>query len=170
MNVVLLPGFNGAARQPVLERVVDALGPRVVGHFPGLPKGRPSPGFERELAFLESFLREAGLRRPVLVGRSYGGRVALRYACAKPVKALVLLGFPVRPEGRARPEDEAALVAVRVPTLVVQGDADEKGPLPVLQPLVQRNRHVSLVVLPKTGHSFGGQERIAVEAVAAFLG
>jgi predicted alpha/beta-hydrolase family hydrolase len=96
--------------------------------------------------------------------------VALRYACAKPVKALVLLGFPVRPEGRARPEDEAALLAVRVPTLVVQGDADEKGPLPVLQPLVQRNRHVSLVVLPKTGHSFGRQERLAVEAVAAFLG
>jgi pimeloyl-ACP methyl ester carboxylesterase len=170
VNVVLLPGFNGAARQPLLTRLATALGPTARCRFPGLPRGRPSPGFVRELAFLgEAIAAERWAAAPVLVGRSFGGRVAVRYAASEPVRAVVLLGFPVRPPNRPRPEDEAALLALEVPTLVVQGDADEKGPLEVLAPLVERNRCVSLVVLPKTGHTFGRTEPAAIDAAAAFL-
>jgi predicted alpha/beta-hydrolase family hydrolase len=170
VNVVLLPGFNGAARQPILARLASALGAGATCFFPGLPRGRPSPGFGRELAFLHDAIANAGLSSaPVLVGRSFGGRVAVRSAALHPTRAVVLLGFPVRPPGRPRPEDEAALLALRVPTLVVQGDADDKGPLEVLAPLVQQNRSLSLVVLPKTGHQFGRAEAAAVDAAVAFL-
>lgn len=165
MRVVLLPGFNGAARQPLLVRVAEALGGAFEPVFPGLPRGRPSPAFERELAHLAPFARG----RPVLIGRSFGGRVALRHALTHPVKQLVLLGFPVRPPGRTRPDDEAALRAVRVPTLIVQGSKDEKGPLTVLRPLVRDNAALTLVVLKGAGHDFGRHEPEALEHVRAFL-
>ncbi len=80
-----------------------------------------------------------------------------------------MLGFPVRPAGRPRPDDEAALLAVRVPTLIVQGDVDDKGPLEVLRPLVAKNPALTLAVLEGAGHSFGRHEARAVELAAAFL-
>jgi pimeloyl-ACP methyl ester carboxylesterase len=165
--LVLLPGFNGAARQPILLHVATAAGDRFRAEFPGVPRGRPSPGFERELAHLTDSLPPRAV--PSLVGRSFGGRVALRHALTHRVRALVLLGFPVRPPGRPRPDDEAALLAVRVPTLIVQGDADEKGPLEVLRPLVAKNRALQLEVIEGAGHSFGRHESRAVELAAEFL-
>lgn len=166
-SLVLLPGFNGAARQPILVAVAKAVADRFSAEFPGLPRGRPSPGFSRELAHLAAHLAPRTV--PSIVGRSFGGRVALRHALTHRVRALVLLGFPVRPPGRPRPDDEAALLAVRVPTLIVQGDADEKGRLEVLQPLVAKNRSLQLEVLEGAGHSFGRHEARAVELAVQFL-
>jgi pimeloyl-ACP methyl ester carboxylesterase len=166
-KLVLLPGFNGAARQPLLVKVAKAAGAGFSAEYPGMVRGRPSPGFERELAHLESQLSARSV--PFLVGRSFGGRVALRHALAHRVAALVLLGFPVRPRDRPRPDDEAALLAVRVPTLIVQGDVDDKGPLEVLGPLVAKNPALTLEVLEGAGHSFGRHEARAVDLAAAFL-
>lgn len=166
--VVLLPGFNGDARQPLLVRLAQALGTRGFRHrFPGLPKGRPSAGLADEVAFLAKKLPPRAA--PILVGRSFGGRVALRYAAVKRVSAVVLLGFPVRPAGRPRPDDEAALLAVRVPTLIIQGDDDEKGPLEVLLPIVAKNPRLTLVVLAGAGHSFGRHEARAVSLASVFV-
>lgn len=165
--LVLLPGFNGAPRQPILEAVAAAAGAGFEARFPGLPCGRASPGFERELAHLEA---HAAGPAPSLVGRSFGGRVALRYAGLHRVRALVLLAFPVRPPGKPRPEDEAALLAVEAPTLIVQGDADPLGPVSVLAPLCARNPAVRLELLEAAGHGFTArQQRRAVELAAAFL-
>ncbi|MDX2013771.1 MAG: alpha/beta family hydrolase [Myxococcaceae bacterium] len=171
MNFVWLPGFNGAAKQPILTRLAAMLGPSHRSLFPGLPRGRPSEGLVRERTFLAEAVSAARFDEPpVLVGRSFGGRVALRSAASLPTRAVVLLGFPVRPPGRPRPHDEAALRDVPVPTLIVQGDADEKGPLEVLTPLVKQNPRLSLVVLPNTGHGFGRrQERAAGDALSAFV-
>lgn len=166
-KLVLLPGFNGAARQPLLVKVAKAAGSGFAAEYPGMPGGRPSPGFERELAHLASHLTSRGV--PFFVGRSFGGRIALRHALSHRVGALVLLGFPVRPAGRPRPDDEAALLAVRVPTLIVQGDADDKGPLEVLRPLVAKNPALTLEVLEGVGHSFGRREGRAVELAVEFL-
>lgn len=165
-ELVLLPGFNGAARQPILVKVADAL-EGWSASFPGMTKGRPSPGFARELQFLSNAI--ARKSKPVLVGRSFGGRVALRYALEHAVTAVVLLGFPVRPPGTPRPEDEAALLAVKVPTLIVQGDVDDKGPLAVLKPLVKRNRALALEVIAGAGHSFGRHEAQAIRIAADFI-
>lgn len=53
----LLPGFNGAARQPILlkfERLLRGLGLSCARK--ALSKGRPSPGLLREVGELASFI------------------------------------------------------------------------------------------------------------------
>jgi dienelactone hydrolase len=66
--------------------------------------------------------------RAVLIGRSSGARVATLCARARPVAAVVCLGYPFRPQG-APPEPErfAHLAAIATPTLIVQGRSDAYG-------------------------------------------
>jgi hypothetical protein len=127
-----------------------------------------TPELLAQTRWLEALLD--GLEGPaVLVGRSFGGRICARVAATREVRALVLLGFPIRPPGKPRPLDEAALAAVRCPTLVVQGDRDALGPLPVLEAVARLNPRVSVRVLAGAGHSFGRQTAVALDAVATWL-
>src|SRR5690242_791166 len=131
MVVVLVPGFNGTARQPMLVRLAKLLEARgLTAKRIALPRGRPSPHLEVEAAALARHGADA------YVGRSFGGRVCARLPQRCP---RVLLGFPVRPPRRARPEDEAALLALRSPTLILQGRDDELGPIAVLEQLCAQN-------------------------------
>jgi pimeloyl-ACP methyl ester carboxylesterase len=161
VKVVLVPGFNGTAAQPMLvrlSRLLEAAGldtERVT-----LPGGRPSPGLAVEAAALAEHGGDA------YVGRSFGGRVCIRVAKRCP---RVLLGFPVRPPGRERPEDEAALLALRSPTLILQGSDDELGPVPVLEKLCERNRALKLEVIDGAGHAFGRHEKRVLERAAQWL-
>ncbi len=165
---VLLPGFNGRATQPILVRLarrLAALGMRC--QRLALARGRPSPGLGSEQAQVAAAVR--GQRGPLLlVGRSFGGRVCARYAAAHGASAVILLGFPVRPPGKRRPDDEAALLALRCPTLIVQGARDPLGPLRVLRPLAARNRHLTLQVVPSAGHAYGRHEAEALDVAAAW--
>ena len=81
----------------------------------------------------------------------------------------VLLGFPVRPKGKPRPEDEAALLALRSPTLILQGSDDELGPIDVLEQLCAQNEALQLEVIEGTGHSFGRHEKRMLERAAQWL-
>ena len=72
--------------------------------------------------------------------------------------ARVVLGHPIGPPGKPRPKDEAALEALACPTLVVQGDRDELGPLPLLEKITGQNPRVELSVLAGAGHDFGRVE------------
>lgn len=130
------------------------------------PPGRPTPGLEREVAWLAEHL--AGLTGPVaVVGRSFGGRIGVRLAAR--LDALVLLGFPVRPPGKRRPLDERALANVPCPTLVFQGAKDPLGPLRVLRAAIGKNKRVELHVLEGAGHAFGRHEATALDHAAAWL-
>ncbi len=167
MKAVLLPGFNGAANQPILmkaEKRLNALGFSSVRK--ALSKGRPTPGLEREVAELASIIEGPDV---VLVGRSFGGRVCARYAVSHPVRAVILLGFPLRPPGKRRPEDEAALLALGCPTLIVQGDGDELGPLKFFRPLLRKNPALTMQVVKGAGHAFGRHEAHALDDACAWL-
>ena len=169
MRAILLPGYNGAANQPILiklEQRLVALG--ITCARRELKKGRPSEGLMREMAQLQGFVTECP-EETVLIGRSFGGRVCARYAAMNQVAAVVLLGFPLRPPGKRRPDDEAALAALTCPTLIVQGDDDELGPLSAFRPLLRKNRALSLQVVKGAGHSFGRHESVALNAGAAWL-
>jgi predicted alpha/beta-hydrolase family hydrolase len=103
------------------------------------------------------------------VGRSFGGRICAFLASEEPPDALVVLGHPIAPPDRPRPRDEAALASVRCPTLIVQGDRDELGPLAVLQRIAAGNPLIDIVLIAGAGHDLGPKEREAVEHAGRWL-
>lgn len=156
-----MPGFGADASQPMLVRLAKLL---VAGGLEAkrvtLPGGKPSAGLAVEVAALEKHGGDA------YAGRSFGGRVCIRVPKACP---RVLLGFPVRPPRRPRPEDEAALLALRSPTLILQGSADELGPVRVLEKLCAQNAALELEVIDGAGHAFGRHEQRVLERAAQWL-
>lgn len=173
---MLAPGYGGTAEQPLLRKLAARLEERGIAcaRVTFSTRGsRPSRGYETELADLRAAregLLAGGTGPVVLIGRSFGGRMCAFLAEAEPPAALVVLGHPISPPNRARPRDEAALAAVACPTLVVQGERDELGPLAVLERIAAQNRRVELSVLPGVGHELGRQEGEAIERVVDWLG
>lgn len=173
---VLVAGYGGTERQPLLAALTRALSEVGIGSCPitlSPPRSRPSPRYARELAALRDArdeLRAMGAERVALVGRSFGGRMCLFLASEEPPDAVVVIGHPIAPPGRPRPRDEAALADVRCPTLVVQGDRDELGPLTVLRRVSAGNPLVDIVEIAGSGHELSGaHEREAVAAVVRWL-
>ena len=169
---VLAPGYGGTAEQPLLKKLAARLEAERVpcARVTFSTRGsRPSKGYETELADLRA-ARDAGSGPVVLIGRSFGGRMCAFLAEQEPPAALIVLGHPISPPNRARPRDEAALAAVTCPTLIVQGDRDELGPLPVLERIAAANPRIELSVLPNTGHDLGKAEGEAIERTVRWLG
>ncbi len=135
----------------------------------GFRRKKPTEPFAQELEELRRARDGLAAERLALVGRSFGGRVCARLAAQEPPAALVLLGHPIAPSGRPRPEDEAALTNIKCPTLVVQGDRDRLGPLEVLQRIANVNQHVAIYVLQGVGHNFGPQQREGIDHAASWL-
>ncbi|OGO72731.1 MAG: hypothetical protein A3G84_04795 [Chloroflexi bacterium RIFCSPLOWO2_12_FULL_71_12] len=133
---------------------------------------RPSSGYRVELDALRRARDELRAAHPgpvALVGRSFGGRMCAFLAAQEPPDALVVVGHPISPPGRPRPRDEEALASVRCPTLVVQGDHDDLGPVAVLQRISAGNPLIDLIVLSGAGHELGRHEGEAAEHVACWL-
>ena len=172
---MLAPGYGGGERQPILRALAARLARDGIVSRPiafSTRGSRPSRAYERELADLRAArerLRDEGAERIALVGRSFGGRMCALLARAEPPDALAILGHPIAPPGRPRPDDEAALEAVTCPTLLVQGERDDLGPLGVLERIAGRNPRIDLVVIAGAGHDFGAAEPEAVEATARWL-
>ena len=172
---VLAPGYGGTGRQPILRKLATALAEcGIVSRAVTFSTrgSRPSPRYERELADLRvarEALRAEGNERIALVGRSFGGRMCVFLARDETPDALAILGHPIAPPGRPRPEDEAALEAMGCPTLVVQGQHDELGPMAVLERIAGRNPRIDLVTIADVGHEFGRHETEAVAAAARWL-
>ena len=43
---------------------------------------------------LEEFINKVGIKKPIVIGHSFGGRVAIRYSARNPIEKLVLFGSP----------------------------------------------------------------------------
>jgi hypothetical protein len=94
-------------------------------------KGRRAPEAAPRLdaAWIAVVAALRGRRRyPVLLGgRSSGARVACRTAAAVGASAVLALAFPLHPPGKPEKSRAEELLAVTVPTLVVQGERDPFG-------------------------------------------
>lgn len=44
--------------------------------------------------FLEEFTKELKIKKPIVIGHSFGGRLAIRYSARNPIEKLVLFGSP----------------------------------------------------------------------------
>ena len=172
---VLAPGYGSTAHQPILRALALALeqfgiASRAVTF--GTRGKLPSKDYASEIEDLRvtrDALRSEGYERIGLVGRSFGGRISAFLAEREPPDALVILGHPIAPPKRPRPRDEAALAATACPTLVVQGDKDELGPIAVLERIAASNPRIDLVRIAGAGHEFGASEPEAVSAAARWL-
>jgi predicted alpha/beta-hydrolase family hydrolase len=170
---VLAPGYGGTAEQPIVRAMAARLASDGLRALPiTFSRRKPTDPFTAELDDVRrarAQILAEGAEHVVLIGRSFGGRMCARLAAHEPPRALVLLGHPIAPEGRPRPDDEAALEAVRCPTLVVQGERDRLGPLDVLRRIAQVNRNVDIYVLRGVGHNFGPRQAEGIEHAARWL-
>ena len=172
---VLAPGYGGTAEQPILRALAAALQPFGIASRSvtfRIHGARPSKDYASEIEDLRAArdaLRTGGHDRIALVGRSFGGRISAFLAEREPPDALVILGHPIAPPKRPRPRDEAALAAIKCPTLIVQGEKDELGPFAVLERIAANNPRIDLVRVAGAGHDFGPRQSEAVAAAARWL-
>lgn len=87
---------------------------------------RPPPRADTLLDEYRSVLAEVGAR-PVIGGRSMGGRVASMLADDADVAGLACLSYPWHPPAKPDQPRTAHLEHLRTPTLIVQGTRDPFG-------------------------------------------
>jgi uncharacterized protein len=132
---------------------------RVAGRRAPAPPGQLDTAWTAAVEHLRGAELE-GL--PLVVGgRSLGARVACRTAAATHAVAVLCLAFPVHPPGRPEKTRLEELDAVRLPTLVVQGDRDPFG-----MPPPATNREVVQVA---GDHGLKKDVDAVAAAVAAWL-
>jgi uncharacterized protein len=138
--LVLGHGAGGGVEAPDLVGAADAAGEAGLSvalveqpyRVAGRRSPAPAPQLDAAWTAVVSQLREDSLSGlPLLLGgRSAGARVACRTAEELGAAAVLCLAFPVHPPGRADDPEKSRLPeldAVRVPTLVVQGERDPFG-------------------------------------------
>lgn len=124
-DLVLIHGASGSSRD-VTFTLVDQLATdfRVIAFDrPGLGHSSPLPGGDASLAGQLSVLKAAadrmGVTRPLLVGQSYGGSLAMAWALDHPAAALVTIAAPSLPwPGPLNPWYRATSTAAGRTTLV----------------------------------------------------
>lgn len=65
--------------------------------FPGFGESEEPPvawTIKDYSLLLEEFIRKLDIKKPIVMGHSFGGRVAIRYASNNPIEKLVLFGSP----------------------------------------------------------------------------
>lgn len=99
-------------------------------------------------AVLRKFMEVEGMKKPVLVGPSMGGRISLSFALDHPdmVGGLVLIGCVGVEENRSR------LKTISVPTLIVWGSKDHIAPPENGELLHREIKGSRLVVLEGARH------------------
>ncbi|MBQ6497659.1 MAG: alpha/beta hydrolase [Bacilli bacterium] len=65
--------------------------------FPGFGQSEEPKepwNIEKYNSMLEEFINKVGIKKPIVIGHSFGGRVAIRYSARNPIEKLVLFGSP----------------------------------------------------------------------------
>jgi uncharacterized protein len=102
-------------------------------------------------------------------GHSFGGRMASLLAADQPVKALVLLSYPLHRPGHPDDLRTAHWPRIECPVLLLSGDRDPFAKVDLLRHEVRRLRNAELVVYPGLGHGLLAVREDAAARVAAFM-
>ena len=97
-DIVLLHGWgqNIEMMRPIGDNFQDRFRITILD-FPGFGESEEpkSPWtIEDYELMLEEFLKKLNVKKPIVIGHSFGGRVAIRYSARNPIKKLVLFGSP----------------------------------------------------------------------------
>lgn len=76
--------------------------------------------------FLEEFLKELKIKKPTLIGHSFGGRVAITYAAKNKVEKVVLLGSPCVRENKINKKEKLLKKMKKIPLLKGIGEYMKK--------------------------------------------
>lgn len=100
-NLIVLHGWGlSSERFTQLVRELKHRGYRVFApDLPGFGKSQLPPAaltLADYASFLDRFIREKKIKKPILIGHSFGGRVSLKYQLLYPdnIQALILTGTP----------------------------------------------------------------------------
>lgn len=99
-DIVLLHGWGQSIdmMDPVGRRLQDDFRITIID-FPGFGKS-PEPPYVYSIYdytdLLEAFLTKLKIKKPILIGHSFGGRVAMVYAATRGCSKLILFGSPYR--------------------------------------------------------------------------
>jgi uncharacterized protein len=167
MRVALAHGASGNASS--MDAHVAALGEHGIDAFAvGLPRGRAEAAVPAYRAAVAA--AGADLRRIVIGGQSYGGRVASLLAADQSPAGLVLLSYPLHRPGRrdwqARTEHWPGIAC---PVLLLSGEADPFARLELLHEAITALPRAELVTYPRVGHGLRPVLDSAMERVAHFV-
>ena len=138
--LVLGHGAGGGVNAPDLVAVTKAANENGISvalveqpyRVAGRKSQAPAPQLDAAWIVVLEQLQQGELQGHAIItgGRSAGARVACRTADQTNASAVLCLAFPVHPPGKAGDPSKSRLHeldAVRVPTLVVQGESDPFG-------------------------------------------
>lgn len=162
---VLAHGAGAGMRHPFMESLATRLATRRIAtlryQFPYMERGRGAP--DPQPVLLDTVraaivaAAESGL--PLIAGgKSMGGRMTTLAAAAglpRPVRGIVLVGFPLHPTGRPGTERAAHLERVREPMLFLQGTRDTLADLDLMRAAHARvAARATLEIVDDADHSF----------------
>lgn len=97
-DIVLLHGWgqNIEMMRPIGDNFQDRFRITILD-FPGFGESEEPKSawtIEDYELMLEEFLKKVNVKKPIVIGHSFGGRVAIRYCARNPIEKLVLFGSP----------------------------------------------------------------------------
>ena len=97
-DIVLLHGWgqNIEMMKPLGDSFKDRFRITILD-FPGFGESEEPKEFwniDKYSDLLEEFLKELKIKKPIVIGHSFGGRVAIRFSARNPIEKLVLFGSP----------------------------------------------------------------------------
>ena len=108
-DILLLHGWgqNIEMMKPVGDNFSDRFRITILD-FPGFGKSEEPKepwDIEKYSIMLEKFVKAVNIKKPIVIGHSFGGRVAIRYSARNPIEKLVLFGSPcIRKEYKSKKE------------------------------------------------------------------
>lgn len=97
-DILLLHGWgqNIEMMKPLGDAFCDRFRITIID-FPGFGQSEePKEAWtiDKYSLMLEEFVKQTGIKKPIVMGHSFGGRVAIRYSSRNPIEKLVLFGSP----------------------------------------------------------------------------
>lgn len=162
MDLLLAHGASGNATS--MEPWVKALAKLDIEALAiDLPKGRAERAVPAYRSTLEAYPEAA------IGGHSYGGRVASLLAAEHPVKALVLLSYPLHRPGHPEQSRTEHWPNITCPVLALSGESDPFATIRLLRMEVPKLSNNELVTYPRVGHSLIPVIDDAAGRIARFL-
>lgn len=162
VDLILGHGASGTAQS--MRPWVEALAPSGIQALAiDLPRGKAERAVPAYRAELEKHPDAA------IGGHSFGGRVASLIASEQPIRALVLLSYPLHRPGHPEDLRTEHWPAIACPVLFLSGDSDPFAVITLLRESIRLVPNAELVTYPGIGHGLIPVIEDAAATIAAFL-